>query len=275
MEIKGSGLEIIHLSKAFISADGSKILALEDINLQLENGRFISVIGPSGCGKTTLLRIIAGLENSSEGKVLLDREEVKEPGPHIGLVFQEYALFPWRTVLKNVEFGLELKGLSKRERKEKALEYINIVGLEGFDGKYPKELSGGMKQRVAIARTLINRPKLLLMDEPFGSVDSQTRDNLQEFLLELWRKSKETIIFVTHNVEEALFLGEKVIQLSPRPGKIISTINVDLEYPRDRTSVEFNLLRKEILKNLPELQDSLRPAVQLESGYPEGSDQWN
>lgn len=257
MEIKNTGLEIVHLSKTFISTDSSRILALEDINLHVENGKFISIIGPSGCGKTTFLRIIAGLERPSEGKVLLDSEELKEPNPSIGLVFQEYALFPWRTVFENIEFGLEIKEVPKRERKEKVLEYISIVGLEGFEAKYPKELSGGMKQRVAIARTLINKPKVLLMDEPFASVDSQTRDNLQEFLLWLWSKRKETVIFVTHNIEEGLFLGEIVIQLSSRPGKIISTFNVGIKYPRDRTSIEFNLLKKEVLKNLKELPTSL------------------
>lgn len=253
--MKASGLEVVHLSKTFISSDGSKILALQDINFQVENGKFISIIGPSGCGKTTFLRIIAGLENSFEGKVVLEGEEIKGPGPHIGLIFQEYALFPWRTVLENVEFGLEIKGISKEERREKAFQYLSIIGLKGFERKYPKELSGGMKQRVAIARTLINKPKVLLMDEPFASVDSQTRDNLQEFLLSLWRNLRATIIFVTHNVEEALFLGEIVIQLSSRPGEIVSIVNVELEYPRDKTGIEFNLLKKKITTNLQKSSD--------------------
>ena len=197
--------------------DGSQIVALEDINLEVKNGEFISIIGPSGCGKTTLLRIIAGLEVASEGEVALDGEAIKEPGHHIGLVFQEYALIPWRNVIENVEFGLEIKRIPKIERRKKASEFIEFVGLKGFEQKFPKELSGGMKQRVAIARTLINQPKVLLMDEPFASVDSQTREQLQEFLLRLWSKTRVTVIFVTHNVEEAAFLGEKVVQLSPWP----------------------------------------------------------
>lgn len=239
-------LEIVHLSKMFVSADGSNIFALKDINLKVENGKFVSIIGPSGCGKTTLLRIIAGLEDSSEGKVLLDGEEINEPGPHVGLVFQEYALFPWRTVLENVEFGLEIKGISKKERRERALQYIITIGLEGFEDKYPKELSSGMKQRVGIARTLINKPKVLLMDEPFGSLDDQTRNNLQTHLLRIWVEAKKTILFVTHNIDEAIFLGQTIICLSPRPGTVRKILKVDLNYPRDRTDLEFNRYRKEL-----------------------------
>jgi NitT/TauT family transport system ATP-binding protein len=204
------------------------------------------VIGPSGCGKTTLLRIIAGLEDSSAGKVLLDGEEVSEPGQHVGLVFQEYALFPWRTVLENVEFGLEIKGVAKRERRKRALQYIITIGLEGFEDKYPKELSSGMKQRVGIARTLINQPKVLLMDEPFGSLDDQTRNNLQTHLLKIWVEAKRTILFVTHNIDEAIFLGQSIICFSSRPGTVKKALEVDLPYPRDRTDMEFNRYRKEL-----------------------------
>jgi NitT/TauT family transport system ATP-binding protein len=246
VEMKEPGLEIVHLSKMFTSSDGSSISALKDINLRVENGKFTSMIGPSGCGKTTLLRIIAGLEDSSEGKVLLDGEEVSEPGQQVGLVFQEYALFPWRTVLGNVEFGLEIKGVSKKERRERALQYILTIGLEGFEDKYPKELSSGMKQRVGIARTLINKPKVLLMDEPFGSLDDQTRNNLQTHLLEIWIEAKRTILFVTHNIDEAIFLGQSIICFSSRPGTIKKALEVDLRYPRDRTDMEFNRYRKEL-----------------------------
>jgi len=250
------GLELINLSKTFIhTTDRVNVEALRNINLRVNDGEFVSVVGPSGCGKTTMLRIIAGFETASSGKVLLNDEEITAPGPKIGVVFQEYALFPWRTVLENVEFGLELKKSSRRERRVKAMGYIEMVGLRNFENKYPKEMSGGMKQRVAIARTLINEPRLVLMDEPFGSVDAQTRNSLQEFLMYLWRKREDTIIFVTHNVDEAVFLSQRVVCLSPRPGEIGLQIKVDLEFPRDRTGINFVKIRREILEYLTTNRD--------------------
>ncbi|RJP55034.1 MAG: ABC transporter ATP-binding protein [Deltaproteobacteria bacterium] len=244
-------LELINLSKTFVNTtDHVNVEALKNINLLVNDGEFVSVVGPSGCGKTTMLRIIAGFEKASFGKALLNDEEIKNPGTEIGLVFQEYALFPWRTVLENVEFGLELKNTPAKERREKAFKYIEMVGLNSFENKYPKELSGGMKQRVAIARTLINEPKVVLMDEPFGSVDAQTRNSLQEFLIDIWRKRGDTIIFVTHNVDEAVFLSQRIVCLSSRPGEVLLEVSVNLEFPRDRTSMDFVKIRREILEHL-------------------------
>jgi len=244
-------LELVNLNKSYMNTtDKVNVEALKNINLTANDGEFISVVGPSGCGKTTLLRIIAGFERASSGKALLNGDHIRKPGPKIGVVFQEYALFPWRTVMENVEFGLELKKTPRKERRKRALGYIEMVGLKDFENKYPGELSGGMRQRVAIARTLINEPGLVLMDEPFGSVDAQTRNSLQEFLIDLWRKRGDTIIFVTHNVDEAVFLSQRVICLSPRPGEIGLEISIDLEFTRDRTSASFVKIRREILKYL-------------------------
>lgn len=246
-------LELVNLSKTFVNSQtGARVEALKDINLEVEDGRLVTVVGLTGCGKTTMLRIVAGLERPSTGRVLLDGQEICRPGPQIGLVFQEYALLPWRTLIRNIEFGLEIKGAPKWEREERAAEYIKIVQLEGFEDRYPKELSGGMKQRVAIARTLINEPRVLLMDEPFGSLDSQTRNTMQEFLIQIWKRTGRTILFVTHNIDEAVFLSERVIVLSARPGRVVATFNVDLKYPRDRTSIKFNKFRRDILKYLRE-----------------------
>ncbi|MEE8380894.1 MAG: ABC transporter ATP-binding protein, partial [Thermodesulfobacteriota bacterium] len=214
------------------------------------DGDFVSIIGPSGCGKTTLLRIISGLEQPSTGKIFLRGKEIERPYGQVGLIFQEYALFPWRTVIDNIDFGLEIKKVPKKKRKEMARFYLNKFNLDGFENKYPKELSGGMKQRVAIARTLINDPELLLMDEPFGSLDSQTRNSMQEFLLKVWQETKKTILFVSHNIDETVFLSQKVFGLSARPGRIKLLLEIDLPYPRERTSQEFNLYRKKILDYL-------------------------
>jgi NitT/TauT family transport system ATP-binding protein len=230
------------------------ISVLEDINYRIEEGKFFSIIGPSGCGKTTLLRIIAGLEKASRGEVLLGGEKVDYGKDLIGLVFQQYALFPWRTALENIQMGLEILGMDKKERAAAALEYVKNFGLSGFENRYPGQLSGGMQQRVAIARTLIMKPRLVLMDEPFGSLDSQTRNELQEFLLEVWQKRGETIVFVTHNVDEAVFLSDEIALLSRRPAKIIKLYKIDYPKPRDRTSAECNAMRRSILHDLEELR---------------------
>jgi NitT/TauT family transport system ATP-binding protein len=226
------------------------IHVLENLQHRIENGRFVSIIGPSGCGKTTLLRIIAGLERASSGRVLLDDKELVQGSEEIGLVFQEYALFPWRTTLQNIEMGLEIKGVDKEKRRSTAMEYINMFSLGGFEHRYPKELSGGMKQRAAIARTLVMNPRVVLMDEPFGSLDSQTRNGLQEFLLGIWGRRKDTILFVTHNVDEAVFLSDQIIVLSRRPARIVKSFEVRLQRPRDRTGQECNDIRREVLKVL-------------------------
>ncbi|HOQ19967.1 MAG TPA: ABC transporter ATP-binding protein [Methanothermobacter sp.] len=230
---------------------------LEDINLQVEDGEFLCIVGPSGCGKTTLLRIIAGLEEPTTGRVFADGKPVKGPGADRGFVFQQYTLFPWRTVLENVTFGLELKGLKEDEREKIAMEYLKLVGLEDFKDAYPYELSGGMKQRVAIVRALANNPKFLLMDEPFAALDIQTRNLLQKELLYIWEKTNETIIFVTHNVDEAVFLADRIVVLSARPGRILRTFKVEIERIRDRLSKDFLTLRGEIL-NILEKEVKLR-----------------
>jgi NitT/TauT family transport system ATP-binding protein len=247
------GLDFLKLSKTFPGrAMGESVHVLENLQHRIENGRFISIIGPSGCGKTTLLRIIAGLEKASAGKVLLDSKELIQGSEEIGLVFQEYALFPWRTTLQNIEMGLEIRGVDKEKRHSKAMEYVKTFNLSGFENRYPRELSGGMKQRVAIARTLIMNPRVVLMDEPFGSLDSQTRNSLQEFLLGIWEKRGDTIVFVTHNVDEAVFLSDQIIVLSKRPARIVQTFEVGLPRPRDRTSWECNEIRRDVLHVLSE-----------------------
>jgi NitT/TauT family transport system ATP-binding protein len=246
-------LELLELSKTFPGkGSGESVHVLENLRHRVENGRFISIIGPSGCGKTTLLRIIAGLEKASAGKVLLDGRELVQGSEEIGLVFQEYALFPWRTTLQNIEMGPEIKGVDKEKRRSTAMEYIKMFNLSGFENRYPRELSGGMKQRVAIARTLIMNPRVVLMDEPFGSLDSQTRNALQEFLLRIWEKRGDTIVFVTHNVDEAVFLSDQIVVLSKRPARIAKIFEVEVPRPRDRTSWECNEIRRKILYVLSE-----------------------
>ena len=244
-------IELVDISKTYFNVSNKEeIKAVNDISFNVEDGEFVSIIGPSGCGKTTLLRIISGLEQPSTGKIFLRGKEIERPYGQVGLIFQEYALFPWMTVIDNIDFGLEIKKVPKKKRKEMARFYLNKFNLDGFENEYPKELSGGMKQRVAIARTLINDPELLLMDEPFGSLDSQTRNSMQEFLLKVWQETKKTILFVSHNIDETVFLSQKVFGLSARPGRIKLLLEIDLPYPRERTSQEFNLYRKKILDYL-------------------------
>jgi NitT/TauT family transport system ATP-binding protein len=228
-------IEIAGLSKIFKGRNGD-VVALQNTDLTIRQNEFVCVVGPSGCGKTTLLNIIGGLEKASSGSVKVDGKEVTGPGKERGVVFQQYALFPWKTVLKNVEFGLKLRGLGKQERKEKAESYLEMVGLKDFAHSYPKELSGGMKQRVAIARAYAVQPEVLLMDEPFGALDAQTRAQLQEDLLRTWQKEKKTCFFITHDVEEAVILAQRVIIMSARPGRIKEMIDVDIPYPRDQAT---------------------------------------
>jgi len=251
-------LELITVSKTFQHDNAQENLtALTDISFTVDDGAFISIIGPSGCGKTTLLKIISGLEQPSTGKIFLKKIEVMEPSGQVGLIFQEYALFPWRTVIDNVAFSLEIQNIPRKIRRDRARYFLSKFGLEGFENKFPKELSGGMKQRVAIARTLINDPKLLLMDEPFGAIDSQTRNAMQEFLLNIWQETKKTILFVSHNIDETVFLSQKVLGLSQRPGTIKLSLPIDLPYPRERTGQEFNRYRKQILDYLSEERTTL------------------
>lgn len=239
-------LELQHITKTFSTEEG-EMTALDGINLEVKPAEFLCIIGPSGCGKTTLLRMVAGLEHPTSGKIILDGKEVKCASPDRGMVFQEFSLFPWRTVLKNVEFGLEIEGMKEKERREIAEKYIALVGLEGFENHYPYELSGGMKQRVAIARALATEPSILLMDEPFGSVDAQTRNLLQEELLEIWKRTKKTVLFVTHSVDEAVYLADRVAVMSARPGCLVKCLAVDIPRPRKRTSAEANEFREKLL----------------------------
>jgi len=245
-------VSITHLNKVFEREGQPPTVALADINLEIDEKEFICLVGPSGCGKTTLLRIIAGLEKPTSGDVRLDDMPIAGPDPQRGMVFQEYSLFPWKSVIDNIAFGLEMKGVSRQERRQIAEEYLNIVNLEQFRDAYPHELSGGMRQRVAIARALANNPRVLLMDEPFGALDAQTRNVMQKELLEIWEETKKTVVFVTHSVDEAVYLADRIVVLSPRPGKIEEVINVDLPRPRDRTEPMFAELRKYILRRMEE-----------------------
>lgn len=257
---------IQNVTKIFRSQEkNTSVVALEDINFDVEDGSFVSILGPSGCGKTTLLRIIAGLEKQTSGTILINDVLTDKPGPKRGMVFQEYSLFPWKNVLDNVSFGLKMQGMTKTEAYEKAEKYLKIVGLEEFKNNYPNELSGGMKQRVAIARALANEPDILLMDEPFGALDAQTRNNLQNELLNIWREQKLTIMFVTHSVDEAVYLSDKIIVLSARPGRIQKEISVPIKKPRDRTGPEENEIRNEILNLLNTEKKKARLVSQLSS----------
>ncbi len=229
---------------------GVPLLAIDDVSLDVTDSEFLCLVGPSGCGKSTLLRMIAGLDSVSRGHVLIDGKPVAGPSPKVGFVFQEYTLFPWRTVQKNVEFGLELKKTPPQQRREIADKYIDMVGLSNFRDSYPYQLSGGMKQRTAIARTLAVGPEILLMDEPFGALDAQTRNILQAQLLDIWNREKIKIVFVTHSVDEAVFLADKVAVMTARPGRIKEIVDIRIPRPRIRTDPEVNQVRDAILKSL-------------------------
>lgn len=226
-------VHIDHVVKKFNGRNG-EMVALNGVDMDIHENEFICVVGPSGCGKSTLLNIIGGLETPTEGKVLVDGAEVTGPGPDRGIVFQQYALFPWLTVEKNVQFGLKLQGKSKEEAEELAHKYLKMVDLEGSAKAYPKELSGGMKQRVAIARAYAVNPKVLLMDEPFGALDAQTRTQLQQELLNTWEKEQKTCFFITHDVEEAIILAQRVVIMCARPGRVKEIVDIDIPYPRDQ-----------------------------------------
>ena len=225
-------LELSHLSKEFTTKKGT-IVALKDINMHVETGEFVCAVGASGSGKSTLLRLVAGLDFPTSGEITVDGAIVNGPGADRGMVFQRYTLYPWMNIQKNVEFGLKLLGITPQKRRKEASYYLNIVGLSDFAKCYPKELSGGMKQRVAIARALATNPKILLMDEPFGALDIQTKENMQQFLLEVWRKTGCTILMITHDVQEAVFLSQRVYVFSARPGTVKEEIAIDLPCDRD------------------------------------------
>lgn len=241
-------VKIDHVEKIYDGRKG-KMIALNGVDLDIMENEFICVVGPSGCGKSTLLNIIAGLLEPTSGAVYVDGKKVEGTGTERGVVFQQYALFPWLTVMKNVMFGLKLKGMKDEEAKEIAMKYIKMVQLEDFVDSYPKELSGGMKQRVAIARAYAVQPEVLLMDEPFGALDAQTRTQLQSELIQTWQEEKKTCFFITHDVEEAIILATKVIVMSARPGRIKTIIDINLPYPRTqelKMSKEFLELKAKI-----------------------------
>ena len=245
------GLNLVEVSKVF-TKDKREIVAVDGFSLSVKSQEFVCILGPSGCGKTTILRMIAGLEVPTSGSISLNGNLVKEPGQDRGMVFQEFALFPWRTVRKNIEFGPELSNMPPEKIREISDRFIELVGLKTFEDIHPKELSGGMKQRVGIARALANDPSILLMDEPFGSIDAQTRNLMQKELLRIWQTTKKTVMFVTHSVEEAVFLADKIIIMTARPGKVREIIEVPLARPRDRTSQEFIKIRARVLAELEE-----------------------
>jgi nitrate ABC transporter ATP-binding subunit len=237
------------VTKRFQVGDG-EVEALGRIEATIEGGAFVCLIGASGCGKSTLLRIVAGFEEPTTGEVLVDGKPVSAPGSDRGMVFQDYALFPWMTVRQNIGFGPRQRQLPRKEVDEIADEFIKLVGLEHAANRYPSQLSGGMKQRVAIARVLANHANILLMDEPFGALDALTREQLQRELLQIWARTRVTVIFVTHSVEEAALLADRVLVMSAGPGRIVADITVDLPRPRDVSSPEFNTVRRELARRL-------------------------
>lgn len=232
------------VSKQFTDTVGQAFIALDNVDLRLAEGEFVSLIGPSGCGKSTLLEIVAGLQTATSGRVLQDGKEISRPGPERAVVFQNYALFPWRTVIDNVAFSMELRKVGRSERREKSGHYLELMGLRGFESHYIWQLSGGMRQRVGLARALACEPAVLLMDEPFGALDAITRDVLQDHLLRIQAETKKTVLFVTHGVDEALYLSDRIVVLGTRPGRVVEIFDTDFDRTRGR----------EHIRSLPEYQ---------------------
>jgi NitT/TauT family transport system ATP-binding protein len=248
-----SKIEFVGVSKTFGIKTGDsaeRFLALDEVSFSVEAGEFLALVGPSGCGKSTLIDLLGGLSKPSSGRILLDGKAISGPGLDRGIIFQQYALFPWRTALENVEFGLEAKRLPKKQRREVALSHLELVGLSGFENRLPHELSGGMKQRVAIARSLAYEPEVLLMDEPFAALDAQTREALQDELLRIWEKSRTTILFITHGIDEAVYLGQRVAVMTSRPGRIKRIVDIPRDFRQRqedvRSSAEFGELRHQV-----------------------------
>jgi NitT/TauT family transport system ATP-binding protein len=226
-------LDVANVSKVHVSMKGEPLLALFDVNLQVEKNEFFSIVGPSGCGKTTLLNLIAGFEQPTRGEIKVDGDAISAPGWQRSVVFQEYALFPWYTVVQNIRYGLQRKRVPEAEQKRLVDHYVGLVGLRGFEARYPHELSGGMRQRVSIARALAVNPTILLMDEPFASLDVQTREYMQDELLKIWQREPKTVIFITHSIDEAIKLSDRIAIMAPRPGRVEDIQRVDFERPRD------------------------------------------
>ncbi|MDR3288779.1 MAG: ABC transporter ATP-binding protein [Peptococcaceae bacterium] len=246
-----------------------EFVALEDFSLSIRQGEFVTIVGPSGCGKSTLLDIIAGLTKQKSGEIFIDNRKLEKPAPDRGFIMQGYALLPWRTVRKNIAYGLEVKHIPRKERAEIVQKYISLVGLEGFEDHYPNKLSGGMRQRVAIARSLAYEPEVLLMDEPFAAVDAQTREVLQDELMRIWEKTGKTIIFVTHSIEEAVLLADRVVVMTANPGRIKDVVKIDLPRPRTaadmRISADYSWISRniwELLHNPRTCGDATAPADQ-------------
>ena len=240
-----SQIHIENAGKTFVE-NGKTFRALSSVNLDIEKGEFICLLGPSGCGKSTLLNAIAGFDLVNEGSITIDGKEVTAPSTRNVTIFQNYGLLPWRTVIKNVELGLESQDIDKKSRREKALKYLEMVKLESFANSFPRQLSGGMKQRVAIARALAVEPDILFMDEPLGALDAITRMKLQDDILDICKKENKTIIFVTHDIEEAVYLADRIVVMTPNPGKVKAVVKVPLHHFRDRTSGDFLLVRDKI-----------------------------
>lgn len=242
-------LEIESINRTYLDTDENSVEALRDIHLSVRHGEFISIIGPSGCGKTTLLRLIAGLDFPESGEITLKGEPITGPSPDRGYVFQQGSLFPWLTIAQNIASGLKARN-TYQTHKEEVPQFIDLIGLGGFEKSYPHQISGGMAQRVAIARALINHPTVLLLDEPMGALDAFTRADLQDKLLELWKNNETTMILVTHDVDEALYLSDRIVIMTPRPGKISEILDVPLPRPRPRNSHDFAAMRGSILEKL-------------------------
>ncbi|HRE22152.1 MAG TPA: ABC transporter ATP-binding protein [Rhabdaerophilum sp.] len=249
-----SKLVIENLSRIFPAVHGGQaVTALQPTNLSIGDNDFVTILGPSGCGKSTLLRMVAGLDRPTTGTITLDGRRITAPGPDRGMVFQSYTLFPWLTISQNIAFGLREKGVSEAESKETVAAYIDKVGLRGFENHWPKQLSGGMQQRTAIARALANDPAILLLDEPFGALDNQTRALMQELLLGIWERERKTVLFVTHDIEEAIFIASRCLVMSARPGRIKADLPISLPYPRHytlKTSPEFSDLKARLTEEI-------------------------
>ncbi len=248
-----SSVSIQAVSRVFETAKGQRTQALQPVDFEVRDNDFVTILGPSGCGKSTLLRIVAGLDHATSGRVLLDGVPVEGPGADRGMVFQSYTLFPWLTIEQNIRFGLRERGMPEAQQKERAAYFIAKVGLRGFEQHFPKQLSGGMQQRTAIARALANDPKILLMDEPFGALDNQTRVLMQELLLGIWEAERKTVLFVTHDIDEAIFMANRVAVFSARPGRIKTELTVDLPHPRHytiKTSPEFMDLKARLTEEI-------------------------